>query len=418
MSLRLAVIGTGVAGMTTAWELLQMGHRVDVFDAANGIASGASFASMGCIGTATLVAWDFAGIDPIKSGLRGKLIPPVWARSLAALSWQKQRVRMQGAPHADHVFSMATALARLNWERVHQSLHDLPQEVESALGVMTLLRDEADQQAVANGLERLKAVDVRFSQLDANAARKLENALNPDQQLVGAIHIPSDFAINGRQWLSLLKSRIQQLGGQLHMGVQVSNIGPDGTFTTTDTSTQAIRTVGFDAIVLCNAQGAIPALNHVGISYPMMVLNHCSVSAPIKEGLNAPDQVVIDAKTRTIISRTGQRIRASSGLALLPGSDPQAIFTSLYKVVDEWFPSAAQLHGSQALVQSWQASCVHTPDTLPLIGQTQLPNIWVNTAYGGRGWTLAAGGARMLASLMSGHQPPIEAHPFSPGRFT
>jgi D-amino-acid dehydrogenase len=147
----------------------------------------------------------------------------------------------------------------------------------------------------------------------------------------------------------------------------------------------------------------------------MLVLSHCSLSAPIREATHAPSTAWIDADERIVISRTGQRLRASGGV-LLPGASPKTVFKSLYRAVEDWFPGAATLHGDKALVQAWQSSVGHTADGLPLVGATQHPRVWVNAGHGGRGWTFAAGASRLLAELITGQTPSIDPSCLAPLR--
>ncbi len=415
MSLRVAVIGAGVAGMTTAWELLNDGHQVELFDANSGIAEGASFASTGCVAPAALAAWDFAG-HGLAVGTSG-LLPPPWARSLAGMGWLRQRKRHLSSEQLPKVFDDTHALGLLTKERVTASMKQLHQEVESAQGMLLLLNSDDVRKNTRPGLEHLRRAQVRLFEMDAGSARAMEPALNADGPLAGAIALPTDFVLNGRQWLALLKAEIIRLGGHVHLRSQVTQLTPEGRFLATTTGGTQAQAHQFDAVVVCAGHDATRLLKPMGLEWPLMVLNQCSVSAPVREPLNAPNSAVIDAQQRVIITRTGQRMRASAGEALVPGSNAQGVFRRLYQVMETWFPGASQLHGANALVQTWQASCAHTPDGLPLVGRTPHPRIWLNTGHGSRGWTLAPGASRMLADQL-GQRPtvgPLER--CSPQRF-
>lgn len=415
MSLRVAVIGAGVAGLTTAWELLNDGHRVEVFDANSGIAEGASFASSGCVGTASLVAWDLAGLPPVRSGPVGWLLPPAWARSLGGLSWLGQRMHQQSPQRQEVLFKAALDLARLNQQHIESFNPHLWPEVETGQGVLVLLKSDSDCKFVLPGLKRLKAAEVNWLELDRAATQAAETSLNTEAGLRAAISIPSDFVMNGRQWLTLLKGDMLRMGVQLHMHTQVSALTPEGTFITSHAD--GVRHKHrFDAVVVCAANACTALLEPLGVTLPLWNLDHCSISTPVREMLNAPNKVIMDVEQRVIISRTGLRIRASAGTPLRPGSNAKTVFRDLYKVLETWYPGSAQLHGSQALVQNWRATVAHTPDGLPLVGHTPHAKLWLNTGYGGRGWTLAAGASRLLAELIARRQPSLDPEPFSPLR--
>lgn len=410
MSMRVAVIGAGVSGMTTALEMLTDGHEVDIFDARSGIAEGASFASSGCVGPSSLTAWDFVS-PPLHRGIRTLLPPPAWARSLAGMWWLNRRRNHQSPERQQTLFTAARAMAELSSRQIAASMRHLHTDIESTQGVMIALRNSDIQAEMQAGLNRIKETNAPVLEWDEATARKAEPALNPDTPLVGSIALPADFVINGRQWLTVLKTKIVQLGGRFHMRTAVQAVTPDGRLDIGTANTQSSARP-FDAILICAAEGAPALLRSLGMELPLMTLNHCSVSTNVKEPLNAPHSMLIDAQRRVLISRIGQRIRASSGTPILPGGHAQGIFQSLYKALEDWFPGAAQLHGSQALVQSWQASCIHTPDGLPLLGRTHHPRLWVNIGHGTRGWTFAPGAARLLADMLSGKPLTMDATAF------
>ena len=49
-----------------------------------------------------------------------------------------------------------------------------------------------------------------------------------------------------------------------------------------------------------------------------------------------------------------------------------------------------------------------TPDGTPIVGGTDLPNLYLATGHGTLGWTMAAGTARVIADLISGRKPAID----------
>ena len=58
-----------------------------------------------------------------------------------------------------------------------------------------------------------------------------------------------------------------------------------------------------------------------------------------------------------------------------------------------------------------------TPDKLPLIGAwPATPGLWIAAGHEGLGITTSLGTARILADLIAGREPPIDATPFAPAR--
>ena len=58
-----------------------------------------------------------------------------------------------------------------------------------------------------------------------------------------------------------------------------------------------------------------------------------------------------------------------------------------------------------------------TPDGPPVIGATRYGNLHLNTGHGTLGWTMACGSGRVLADLLSGRKPDIDAAELSVTRY-
>ena len=59
-----------------------------------------------------------------------------------------------------------------------------------------------------------------------------------------------------------------------------------------------------------------------------------------------------------------------------------------------------------------------TPDGPPIIGPSKrYSNLFVNTGHGTLGWTMACGSARVLADIISGKEPDIDASELSMARY-
>jgi len=58
-----------------------------------------------------------------------------------------------------------------------------------------------------------------------------------------------------------------------------------------------------------------------------------------------------------------------------------------------------------------------TPDGPPIIGRAGLGGLYLNTGHGTLGWTMACGSARVIADLVSGRTPDIDARDLGPQRY-
>jgi D-amino-acid dehydrogenase len=151
-------------------------------------------------------------------------------------------------------------------------------------------------------------------------------------------------------------------------------------------------------------------LRPVGLRVPLAAVHGYSISAPIREPLNAPRSGLMDERYKVAISRLGNRVRVAGSAEI--GGDaahkrPGAIQT-LYKVLHDWFPGAAQLANTGAAVQEWKGARPMLPDGPPVLGATGVPGVWINIGHGSSGWALSCGSARAVADLMGRRAPEVD----------
>lgn len=406
--MKIAIVGAGIIGVTTAYELAANGHEVTVFERHGAAAEEASFANAGVVAPGYVAPWAAPGMPgkvlghllsrhaPVKLGLPlagGDLLWMwKWWRACKLETYVANRARLQ-------------RLALYSRQRLHQITADLKLEYDRSDGVMVLLRSEKDRELAQPGLQVLRDAGMTFQEISPEQARKIEPALNPDTPFTGAIHLMDDEVGNCRQFALLLKDESRRLGAKFEFNTTVSSIGRSQSATVSIASEAAPRS--FDAIVMCAGLPSAALLRPLGLKLPLAAVHGYSVSAHIREPLNAPRSAVMDERYKVAITRLGQRVRVAGSAEL--GGSPAALRASslqtLYKVLHDWFPGAAQLSSG---VQEWKGARPMLPDGPPVIGASGFPGIWLNLGHGSSGWALSCGSARALADLIAGRPAGVD----------
>ena len=398
--MKIAIVGAGIIGVTTAYELATDGHEVTVFERHGAAAEETSFANAGVVAPGYVTPWAAPGMPgkvlghllrrhaPVKVGLpltAGELgWMWKWWRACKLEVYTANRARMQ-------------RLAFYSRQRLHQITADLKLDYDRSDGYMVLLRTEKDRALVQPSLQVLRDAGVSFQELGPDEARKVEPALNPDTTFAGAIHLGEDEVGNCRQFALLLKDEARRLGARFEFNTTVAQIAAS--------PSTAVSIVGettprvFDAVVICAGMASATLMRPLGLKLPLAAVHGYSVSAQIREPLNAPRSAVMDEHYKVAISRLGQRVRVAGSAEI--GGEATALRASslqtLYKVLHDWFPGAAQLANG---VQEWKGARPMLPDGPPVIGPSGLPGIWLNLGHGSSGWALSCGSARALADLV------------------
>ena len=416
--MKIAVIGAGIIGITTAYELGRDGHEVTVFERRAAAAEEASFANAGIIAPGYVTPW-------AAPGMPGKVMQQLLRRhasvkvglplSMHELAWMWRWYR---ACRLDVYVSNRARLQRLalySGSRLHSIRSNLRLEYDRSEGYLVVLRTEYDRKLATTGLQVLRDAGVAFQLLDSEQARTIEPALSPDTPFAGAVHLPDDEVGNCRQFALMLKGEAQRAGVQFLFNTRVAHIDTSGGISLSTEGQSAVRR--FDAAVMCAGVASARMLKPLGLKIPLAAVYGYSLSAAIREPLNAPRSTIMDEHYQVSISRLGQRIRVA-GIAELGGHPDRKSASSiqtLYKVLHDWFPGAANRANG---IQEWKGARPMLPDGPPIIGPSSISGLWLNLGHGSSGWALACGSARALADQILGHEPEIDMQGYDLNRLT
>jgi D-amino-acid dehydrogenase len=413
--MRVAVIGAGIIGVTTAFELAVDGHEVTVFERRSSAAEETSFANAGVIAPGYVTPWAAPGMPAKVARFLLSEHAPVrvslpLSREDIAWMWRWYRACDIGTYTANR--ARMQRLAFYSRTRLHEITDHFHLEYDRSAGYMVMLRGEKDRKLVQPGLQVLRDAGVAFKEIDAGEARIIEPAISPDVQFAGAIHLPQDEVGNCRQFAILLKNELAGRGVAFEFNTAIEPLDPanPGSLRAWRLGAQAPDAWNFEAVVVCSGVDSAALLRPLGLRVPLASVWGYSVSAPIREPLDAPRSGVMDERYKVAISRMGNRVRVAGSAEI--GGDPArkraASIQTLYKVLHDWFPGAAQLANTGAVVQEWKGARPMLPDGPPLLGATSIPGVWINLGHGSSGWALACGSARVVADLMSHRQPEVD----------
>lgn len=414
--MNIAIVGAGVCGVTTAHELLNDGHAVTLYERRGTPAEEASFAPAGLVSTAWALAW--AGPELRLHAPWAAPGPGVrWRAGLDGSAWRWWRGwRREERRRGNDALLAVRELIDQGLERQIELTSDLDLDHDRSDDMLVLLSDAREAAGAQAAIDRLRGLGLELRSVSAEEARVIEPALATSAPLHSGVHLRGPAVANCREWTMLMRHRVARLGGALRLRTGVNTLRPDaGGWRVSASDGSEER---FDAVVMCAGVGAEDLLSGLGLPIPWTVLWSHSLSAGLREPMDAPVSAVLDLKARVAIARLGQRVRASGGADLggsAAGTDPASVHR-LGQVLSHWFPAAARFSGPQASVQSWRGAIVVSNDGLPLIGPSRLPGLWLNLAHGAAGWAMACGAARRLADAIPHGAAQAQATPFSPAR--
>lgn len=412
------VLGSGVIGVTTAWELAQAGCAVTVVDRQPGPAREASFANAGQISPGYSTPWAAPGIPWKALKWLFQRHAPLAIRpdgTLFQLWWLLAMLRECTARRYTVNKDRMLRLAEYSRLRLHAIRDAAAVDYEGrARGTLQLFRSQTQLDAVDKDIVVLRERSVPFELLDAAGCLRAEPALaHAHARFVGGLRLPLDETGDCELFTRGLAARCAERGVTFRFGVQVH-----GFETNRDRvaaiSTDAGRLVA-DRYVLATGSASRAIGRTAGLSIPIAPVKGYSLTVPIERSDAAPLSTVMDETFKVAITRFERRMRLG-GMAEIAGFDqrldPRRCAT-LEKIVRDLFPRA----GSLARGTFWTGLRPMTPDSTPVVGPTRIANLWCNCGHGTLGWTMAAGSAKVVADLVTGTTPDIRVDDLSLARY-
>lgn len=428
--LKIAIAGAGVVGIACAHELAQDGHEVTVFERRSTVAEEASFATGALIAPGWTAPWAHdhrrlawpwtrggAGLQMARLP-RGGEWSWIW-------QWRNAGKDPQRAPNQAQMHRWV----RYSQERQRAITDQHQFDHDRSHGMLVLLRSPQETDRAEISLQQLRELGLAPRLLSAHEARSLEPALSAETPLHSAVELGGEAVANCREFAVLLRAQSQQLGCRFEFNTIVSRVEPNLNAGVSLTLTSTASHPGgdapqeptrrFDAVVICAGVASVGMLAPLGLKLPMQAVIGHSLSAAVREPMDAPQSAVLDARHGISISRLGQRLRVAGGAEWGLGSGPpsRATLQRLYRALADWFPGAVRLGGQAGSVQEWRGIEATLPDAMPMVGASRVPGIWLNVGHGQAGWSVACGAARSLADRMAGRAPDIDMSPCSPHRY-
>jgi D-amino-acid dehydrogenase len=421
--MKIAIVGAGVIGLSTARSLLARGKsNITVFDRQPGPGLETSLANGALLHPSLVEPWNSPGIlsyvlrnlgnDEAAVLLRMRALPSL-------LGWGVRFVR-ESSPDRFLANTMANvALAQHSMACMSEIASDGIAYDHYARGTLVIHRDAAALRRAQEWSSTLESSGLRPRFLDVASLIELEPQLAPiADELVGAVHNIDDEAGDSHRYCVQLEARLAAQGVRFVYGQSVSSIEVDAG------SVRGLRHPGFvgerfDAVVLSAGAHSTDLARTCGLELPVRPAKGYSITFDL-EGVEAPPTVpIVDSELHLAVIPVGKGALRVAGTAEFCGYDvsiERGRIANLERNFARVYPELASRQ-PQLASKKWAGLRPMCSDGKPLIGATRIAGLYLNTGHGHMGWTLAAGSGSVLGALMTGQRPEIASDPFSPQRF-
>lgn len=418
------VLGAGVIGVTTAWHLREAGCDVTVIEREADVAQATSLGNAGVIAPGYVTPWAAPGMPgKILKYLFKPASPLIFRPTFDAAQWRRIARWLRECEFERFRVNKQRMQRIAYYSRacLHAFRERYPFDYGASRGYLQLLRGAFDVDMVQPALKVLRDAGIAFRELDAAGCTAIEPGLRWARQApVGGIYLPDDEAgdcarftrelralceANGAAFRFNTELRALDVAGGKARGVHVVAVGGNHESNGSGGARHG-TTLAADAIVVALGVDSAGLLRPYGIDVPLYPVKGYSATLAVVDDEKAPCAALMDESLKTAITRFGPTLRVA-GTAELGNRHAalrQQALDTLMKVLDDWFPQAAD----RTSARFWVGRRPMTPDGPPLLGASGIDGLWLNVGHGSTGWAMSMGSGKVVADLVTGRTPEID----------
>lgn len=399
--MKVCVIGAGIVGCATAFELQRSGHEVTLIDSATGPGQGTSLANGAQLSYSYVeplanpsTFWSLPKLllgrdSPVK--FRFQADPAQWAWGVQFLLSCRGSIARRGTRE---LLKLAS-LSRLKLEQwQHEVALDFGFQKNGKLVLCPsaeTLKSQARQVAL-----QAQHSETRQDVLDRDECLHIEPALHRYQDFFGGIWTSSECLGDPHLLSKSLCQHLQLNGGTTLFGVKAFS------FVGKSHSCDAVRTshgdIEADRFVLCTGVDAPAMARQLQERLPIYPIKGYSLTLDVRAGGRAPEVSVTDLGRKMVLAPLNGQLRVAA-MAEVVGHDlsiPWSRVDTMLTGVGQIYPELCDASRPRV----WSGLRPSTPNSIPFVRQSRAKNVILNLGHGALGFTLAAGAASLVADLV------------------
>ena len=402
------VLGAGIVGITTAYELNRDGFEVTVIDREAEPASFTSYSNAGLFAPGHAYAWSSPAAPSI-------LLKSLWKNDQALRfkfstdprfwTWMWKFWKQCTAERAALNTTRKVRLCLYSQQVFHETVARTSVAYDGRCGgLLYLYRSEAALKSASAKSKILADNGCAIETLDRDAVARVDPALAPvKEKFAGALFAPGDESGDCRLFARNMGDWLKAQGVTFMFNTTITGIETGGGKVTAVVTGKG-REVA-DVIVLCLGVYSPHLARQLGQHLPIYPVKGYAVTAPVGARNNPPTIGGVDEETLVAYAPYGDRIRVTATAEFSGyGREHQpSDFRTMLESMRALFPDGADWEAAS----TWAGLRPMTPEGTPILGGSRFSNLWFNTGQGHMGWTMSHGAARITADLIAGKKPAL-----------
>ncbi len=408
---RIAVIGGGITGITTAYTLHKRGCQVTIFDRHPYAAMETSFANGGQLSASNAEVWN--SWTTVMKGVKWMVSPgapllvnpkPSWHK----LSWMAEFIRAIPEFEENTITTARLAIeARAHLQAMAEA-EGIDFDAQHR-GILHFYKTQREYEAAERTTALLAKGGLHRRPVTPSEIRQIEPALKGNFH--GGFYTESDFTGDIHKFTTGLAAACERLGVTMRFAQDVvsTETGPGGvrivsrsTEPTLDGSDQPLETNEFDKIVVCGGVMSRRLAHGLGDRINVYPVKGYSITVSLEtpaDQATAPWVSLLDDNTKIVTSRLGATRFRVAGTAEFNGYNRDIRAERIAPLI-AWcrvhFPGMSTRHAVP-----WAGLRPMMPNMMPRVMKGRNPHVFYNTGHGHLGWTLSAATADAVSALVT-----------------
>lgn len=412
--MHIAVLGAGITGITTAFQLRERGFDVTVFDRQRYAGMDTSFANGGQLSASNGEVWNswatvFKGLKWMTKADAPLLVNPT--PSWHKLSWMAEFLAAIPNYRAN---TIETARMAIQARSVFHAMADRAgiDFDHKPAGIVHFYTSEKDF-AAARKVDALYG-EAGLSRTELSAADVAARVPQLRKPTVGGYLTESDSTGDIHKYTFGLAEWLRAQGVTFAMGQEVTGAVAHEDHVEVQRGEDVQR---FDGVVVAAGIGSRDLAKGFGDRVNIYPVKGYSITVEMDDAasqLAAPEVSLLDDKSKIVTSRLGADRFRVAGTAEFNGynRDIRADrIRPLVNWVEQYFPGV-----STEKVIPWAGMRPMMPNMLPRVGRGRHPRVFYNTGHGHLGWTLSGATAEVIGEVVSEGMRAKEAPVFTGAR--
>jgi len=401
---RIAVIGAGITGVTSAHTLSKLGYDVLVVDRLRYSASDTSYANGGQLSASNAEVWN--SVATLGKALRWMPRRDAPLLMNPAPGWHKYSwlAAFVGGIARYRANTMETVRLALQ-AREHLLRTAAEEGIEFDLerrGILHIYHDRASFEAGRKANELLRAAGLERHAVTPAEIRAIEPAYT--RPCHGGFFTPSDATGDIRKFTRGLAAACARRGVEFLMETEVRRVRPQERGFDLEVAVaggDGPTRVRADAVVVCAASDSRRLARMLGDDINVYPVKGYSITVNLDAASEraAPWVSFLDEQAKIVTSRLGAARFRVAGTAEINGFNRDIRhdrIQPLVRWVRDHFPEV-----DTSAVEPWCGLRPMMPDMMPRVRAGRLPGVFYNTGHGHLGWTLSAATAHRLGEIVA-----------------